>query len=352
MERAWAQTLGRFAFSRSRWFRRTCTAVLIILAVFSLIGFVGVPVVAQYVVVGRLATAIHRPVTVKHVRFNPYSLRLDLRKLHIGGRDPSQRFFDVRHILVKLSWKSLFRMAPIVRELAIYRPDVKLVRLGEQHFNVSDLLEKGPAPPPTPSKPQRFAVSNIQIHDGQILFDDQVLKQQHSVKHLELRVPFIANLPADVDISVQPLLQMLVDGSRVRISGGAKPFAMPPESVIDLNLHQFGLPLYVGYVPVKLPVKIPQGALSSRLQVHFISALSGPKVRVSGELKVDQLDVRDSEDAPLASFNRLSVGLDDLQPLRNIMHFGQIDLDGLTVDIVRKPDGATNLTSLAMNKPA
>jgi len=352
MERAWAQTLGRFAFSRSRWFRRTCTAILIILAVFSLIGFVGVPVVAQYVVVGRLATAIHRPVTVKHVRFNPYSLRLDLRKLHIGGRDPSHRFFDVRHILVKLSWKSLFRMAPMVRELAIYRPDVKLVRLGEQHFNVSDLVEKGPTPTPTPSKPQRFAVSDIQIHDGQILFDDHVLKQQHSVKHLELRVPFIANLPADVDISVQPLLQMLVDGSRVRIAGRAKPFAMPPESVIDLNLHQFGLPLYVGYVPVKLPVKIPQGALSSRLQVHFISALSGPEVRVSGDLKVDQLDVRDSEDTPLASFNRLSVGLDDLQPLRNIMHFGQIDLDGLTVDIVRKPDGATNLTSLAMNKPA
>jgi Domain of Unknown Function (DUF748) len=353
MERAWSQTRGRFAFSRSRWFRRACTAILIILAVFSLIGFVGVPVVAQYVVVGRLATAIHRPVTVKHVRFNPYSLRLDLRELHIGGRDPSDRFFDVRHILLKLSWKSLFRMAPIVRELAMYRPDVKLVRLGEQHFNVSDLLEKGPAPTPTPSKPQRFAVSDIQIHDGQILFDDHVLKQQHSVKHLELRVPFIANLPADVDISVRPLLLMLVDGrSRVRIAGRAKPFAMPPESVIDLNLHQFGLPLYVGYVPVKLPVKIPQGALSSHLQVHFINALSGPEVRVSGDLRVDQLDVRDSEDAPLASFNRLSAGLDDLQPLRNIMHFGQIDLDGLAVDIVRKSDGATNLSSLAMNKTA
>jgi Domain of Unknown Function (DUF748) len=71
---------------------------------------------------------------------------------------------------------------------------------------------------------------------------------------------------------------------------------MPPESVIDFNLHQFGLPLYVGYVPVKLPVKIPQRALSARLQVHFISALSG---RVSGDLKVDQLEVRDSEAASL-----------------------------------------------------
>jgi hypothetical protein len=350
--RAWSQTLGRFAFSHSRWFRRTCIAVLIIFVVFSLIGFVGVPVATQYVVIGRVAAALNRPVTVKHVRFNPYNLRLDLRRLHVGGRDPSHRLMDVRHVLVKLSWKSLFRMAPIVREFAIYRPNINLVRIGEQRFNVSDLLEKGPSPAPTPSKPRRFAISNIQVHDGQILFQDQVLKQQHSVKHIELRVPFIANLPADVDVSVQPLLQMLVDGSRIRIAGRAKPFAVPPESVIDLNLHQFGLPLYVGYAPVKLPVRIPQGSLSSRLQVQFVSALSGPEVRVSGDLDVDRLDVRDLSNGPLASFNRLSIGLDDLQPLRNIMHFGQIALDGLNVNVVRNPNGTVNLTSLTVSQPA
>jgi uncharacterized protein DUF748 len=348
--RAWTRTLGRFAFSRTRWFRRSCTTILIILVVFSLIGFVGVPVATQYLVVGRISAAIHRPVTIKHVRFNPYNLRLDLRRLHVGGRDPSHRLIDVRHVLVKLSWKSLFRMAPIVREFAIYRPDLLLERSAEQRFNISDLLEKGPTPAPTPAKPQRFAVSNIQVHDGQILFQDDLLRQQHSIKHLELRVPFIANLPADVDVSVQPLLQMLVDGSRVRIAGRAKPFAAPPESEVDINLHQFGLPLYVGYVPVKLPVKIPQGALSSHLRLQFVAATSGPEVRISGDLDVDQLDVRDLSDAPVASFNRLAVGLDDLQPFRDIMHFGQISLDGLNVNVIRKPDGTTNLASLATSR--
>ena len=78
------------------------------------------------------------------------------------------------------------------------------------------------------AKPQRFSVSNIQIHEGEVHFDDKVLNQQHRLEHLELDVPFIANLPADVDIFVQPLLQMVVDGSPLRIAGKAKPFAVPP----------------------------------------------------------------------------------------------------------------------------
>ncbi len=356
--RVWAATLGRFGFSRSQWFRRTCKTVVIVLVVFSLVGFVGVPLVAQYVVAGRLATSLHRPVSMAKVRFNPYRLRLSIKKLHIGDRDTSDPFVDIRHILVKVSWSSLFRLAPVVGEVAVDHPAFHIVRTAEQRFNFSDLLESsGPTPAPTPvpsapAKPQRFAVSNIQIHEGEIHFDDKLLKGQHVIKHLELDVPFIANLPADVNIFVQPLLQMVIDGSPVRIAGKARPFAVPPESVVDLNLHQFGLPLYVGYVPVKLPVKLPQGMLSSQLQVHFVNAASAPEIRVSGEVALDQIDVRDSANAPVAGFKHMSMVLTELEPLEHITHLGKIYLDGLTVHVVRNPDGTINLASLAGGKPA
>ena len=356
--RVWAATLGRFGFSRSQWFRRTCKTVVIVLVVFSLVGFVGVPLVAQYVVAGRLATSLHRPVSMAKVRFNPYRLRLSIKKLHIGDRDTSDPFVDIRHILVKVSWSSLFRLAPVVGEVAVDHPAFHIVRTAEQRFNFSDLLESsGPTPTPTPvpsapAKPQRFAVSNIQIHEGEVHFDDKLLKGQHVIKHLELDVPFIANLPADVNIFVQPLLQMVIDGSPVRIAGKARPFAVPPESVVDLNLHQFGLPLYVGYVPVKLPVKLPQGMLSSQLQVHFVNAASAPEIRVSGEVALDQIDVRDSANAPVAGFKHMSMVLTELEPLEHITHLGKIYLDGLTVHVVRNPDGTINLASLAGGKPA
>ena len=354
---AWARTLGRIGFGGSRWMRRTCTTVIVVVVLFGLAGFVGVPLLAQHVVAGRLAASLHRPVSMERVRFNPYTLRLNIEKLHIGDRAASDPFVDIGHIQVKVSWSSLFRLAPVVGEVAVDRPAIHIVRTADQRFNFSDLLESsGPTPAPTPTptepaKPQRFAVSNIQIHEGQVHFDDKVLGEQHTLEHLELDVPFIANLPADVDIFVQPLLQMVVDGSRLRIAGKAKPFADPPESVVNLNLHRLSLPLYIGYAPEKLPLKVVQGTLSSLLQVHFVNAASAPEIRVSGELAIDQLDVRDTAGAPLAGFKHMAVDLTDLKPLESITHLGKIYLDGLTVHVVRNRDGTINLASLAGSKP-
>jgi uncharacterized protein involved in outer membrane biogenesis len=353
-EHAKAWVLRTMYFRRSRRVRRIGITVVSIVLLFGLAGFVGVPLLAQYVVADRLAASLNRPVSMRRVRFNPYTLRLSIKKLHIGERAASAPFVDIGHLRVKVSWSSLFRLAPVVSEVAVDRPAIHIVRNAEQRFNFSDLLESSaPAPKPSePAKPQRFAISNIQIHEGEVHFDDKVLGEQHALEHIEFDVPFIANLPADVNIFVQPLLQMVVDGSPMHIAGKAKPFAVPPESVIDLNFHRLSLPLYIGYAPKKLSLKIPQGTLSSRLQVHFVNAASAPVIRVGGEFALDQVDVRDAANAPLAGFRHLAVDLTDIEPLVSITHLGKIYLDGLTVHVVRSADGAINLTSLGGSKPA
>ncbi|MGH7913781.1 MAG: DUF748 domain-containing protein, partial [Candidatus Binataceae bacterium] len=350
-KRLWTQTFDRIGLGGSRWVRRTCVIIVVIVVLFGFAGFVGVPLLAQHVVAGRLAASLNRPVSMKKVRFNPYTLRLNIKKLHIGDRTSSKPFVDIAHIRVKLSWTSLFRLAPIISELTVDRPSIHIVRVATQRFNFSDLLE-GSAPRPPNAKPQQFAIYNIEIHEGDVHFDDKVLGRQHALTHLELDVPFIANLPADVNVFVQPLLRMEVDGSPLRIAGNAKPFAAPPESVINLNLHRLSLPLYIGYVPEKLPLKILQGTLSSRLQVHFVNAASAPEIRVTGELALDQLDVRDAANAPLAGFKHMAMVLNDVEPLKKIIHLGKIFLDGLTVHVVRKPGGIINLASLTRSKSA
>ena len=70
--------------------------------------------------------------------------------------------------------ESPFRLAPVVGEVAVDHPAFHIVRTAEQRFNFSDLLESsGPRPAltpvPAPAKPQRFAISNIQIHEGEYI---------------------------------------------------------------------------------------------------------------------------------------------------------------------------------------
>jgi Domain of Unknown Function (DUF748) len=341
-----ARTMG---FFRSRWMRRIGKAVLVIIVIYGLVGFFAVPPLLRHIIKGSVANSLNRHITVRRIHFNPYRLRLDVHRLHIAQRDGPQPFFDVQRLRVKVSWMSLLRLAPVVQEVRVDRPAVHLVRTPENRFNFSDLLETPANKPSAPAskKPLKFAISNIVLHEGDVRFDDQLLKQQHAVEHIELHVPFIANLPSDVNVYVQPLLAMVVDGSHLRIDGKARPFASPPESIVNLDLHKFDLTRYLGYVPAKLPIRMPSGTLSSALQIHFVNAPTKPLIRVGGEVALDKIDVRDTANAPLAGLEHAAVALTNVEPLEKVAHFSRIYIGGLGLYVTRNHDGSINLASLS-----
>jgi hypothetical protein len=337
---------------RTRRMRRIGITLVVVLFLYTIGGFFGLPMLLRHILTTQVSASLKRPVTVGKITFNPYRLKLEIDRLHIADSDGTKPFVDLDRLRVKVSWTSLYRLAPVIKELKVDRPAVHVVRTGQQQFNFSDLLvSKSPSPPPPPSKPARFALSNIQLHDGDVRFDDQVLGEQHKLEHIELDLPFIANLPADTDIFVQPLLRMIVDGSPLKIGGRALPFAKQPESVIGLRFDHLNLAPYVGYIPEKLPVKIPQGALSAYLQVHFAQTDAGPVIRINGQTSLDDLDVRDSADAPLAGFKRAVANLNDVEPLTGVFHLGAITVDTLNLQLVRNRDGTTNLTPIMAPQP-
>jgi hypothetical protein len=342
------------AFGQTRRARRIGIAIVIVIFLYGVAGFFAVPPLLRHILTGPVAAQIKRPVTVGAISFNPYTLRLNVDRLHVGDTDPQKPFVDLGHLNVKVAWSSLFRLAPVVGQLSLDHPSIHVVRTSPQRFNFSDLLESKAPPKPvqTPSKPQRFSVSNIKLTDGDLHLDDQVVGQQHTIDHIEVGIPFVANLPRDVDIFVQPLLQMNVDGSPVRIGGQSKPFGATRDSIVELDLHRLDIPRYVGYVPRKLPVKISQGTFSCALQVHFVAKDTGPVIAIAGEVAIDQLDVRDSSDAPIAALQHAMTTLDDVEPLQGRFHLGKIRVDGLNANVVRNHDGTINLTSLNGANPS
>ncbi len=360
MERATGLGHRAVDFARSRRARRIVTWIFGVIVMLGIITYFAVPIILHNILTGQVAKQLKRPVSVGRIGFNLYTLRLDIEQLHIGEPDGAQPFVDVGHISVRAGWSSLFRLAPVVREVLVAKPSIRIVREGEQRFNFSDLLESPNPPPPPPKekpagKPMRFAVSNIRLTDGEIRFDDQVLAQKHRIEKIQLGVPFIANLPADVDVYVQPLLSMIIDGSPLRIEGRAKPFANPPESVVDLTLHKLELQRYLAYAPKRIAIKIPSGTLSSDLQVHFVqasAASAAPKIAVSGAAALDQLTVHDSADAPLLELSHAEVKLANVEPLENLISLQEIFIDGLVAHATLNHDGTTNFTSVIASEPA
>jgi len=305
--------------------------IAIVFVVYSVGTYFGVPALFRYVARSRVSAALHRQVTVGQVKFNPYNLRLIVNDLRVGERGGHGVLAKIVRLNLRLSSTSLYPLAAVVNEVTVERPTFHLIRTAPQSFNFSDLLQPSRSPPPhEPSKPRQFAISNIQLTDGQILFEDQVLNHEHRVSKIRLQIPFIANLPTHIDKYVEPLLQMTVDGHPFAIVGKTKPFGSTRESVIKIGINWLDLTKYTDYAPVKLPVNLTGAILSTAVQVAFIQLSNKPQVQVSGTVGLDGVAVRDAANAQLVEMKALRVAMADVEPLDSLIHLSSIKIESLT----------------------
>ncbi|WP_175903085.1 DUF748 domain-containing protein [Burkholderia seminalis] len=339
--------------ARSRRTRRIGIGVLIFLVLFGLLGFFAAPPLIRHVAEQQLSKQLDRPATIQRIALNPYTLNLEADGIHLGERGGQGDFIDIGKLVVRPSWSSLFRGAPIVNEIRLDSPRFHVVRYDAQRFNFTDLIEKFSAPSPKPdSKPTQFSVSNIQVNDGRIDFDDRLLNEKHVVDNWTLGIPYIATLASKTDIFVEPKLRARFDGSPISIDGKTKPFAQSRESEIALKFDRLDVPKLISYVPAKLPVAVTSGLLSSNLTVNFVMSGETPALRVSGTVDLNDAKVTDHASAPLFAARGVHVAAASLEPLRNAMHFDEIRIDQPVVDLSRDKQGVLNVEKLAVQPAA
>ncbi|MGF6446378.1 DUF748 domain-containing protein [Paraburkholderia youngii] len=345
------------AVAQSHRTRRILVGLLIFVVVIGLLGFFAAPPLLRHIASQQLSKQLDRPASIGRVALNPYTLRFEADNVHIGERGGAGDFVDISRLIVKPSWSSLFRGAPIVDEVQVDSPRFHLVRLDAQHFNFSDLIEKFANQPAKPnSKPTQFSVSNIRVENGQVKFDDRVLGTSHVIDEWKLGIPFIATLPSKTDIFVEPLLRARIDGdSQLAIDGRTKPFAASRESEVSLRFDDLDVPKLVSYAPSKLPVIVQSGKLSTDLKLNFVMANDTPSLRVTGTVDLNDVDVQDQGKAPFFAARAVHVAAASLEPLKSVYHFDDIRIDAPSASVARDKDGVLSVEHMfapAPGKPA
>ncbi|MBA3478092.1 MAG: DUF748 domain-containing protein [Lautropia sp.] len=251
-----------------------------------------------------------------------------------------------------LSISSLRYLAPVIDELKIERPIVHLKRTARERFDFSDIIDRLRAAPSEPdAQPPRFALHHLELSGGEIRLDDQVLNQKHDVEDLKIGVPFISNLDYATAITVQPALSARVNDSPLSIAGTSMPFSETRETTLDVVLEDVDIATYLRLSPVPLGIVVPKGTLSSSLKVRFALEAGVNRLTVTGSAAVDDLQV-DARDGPkLVQAKRISVGLDRVEPLAGRYGFGDLVVDGLDLELVRRPDGSFPLVQAFASQP-
>lgn len=284
--------------------------LLVAFIVLGIVGFLVLPPIVKHVAVGQLSELLHRPVAVRSVSINPYTLALTVEGVEVKEREGDALFAGFEKLYVNLQLSSLFRLGPVVREIQLVAPKFHVVREAENRYNFSDLIDEFMSKPKDDGPTPAFSLNNIQISGGSLEFDDRLVGETHVINDIDLALPFVSSMSYATDIFVEPHFSANFDGSPIDVKGRSKPFSTTRESEFVLALDGMQLPKYFDYLPVKLPVKLASGTLDTDLTVTFAQdATQGMRLQVSGTTAISDFRMTESSGALLAAVKRLDVAL-------------------------------------------
>ena len=328
---------------QGKWFRRLWMTVVALAALW-LVTWLAVPPLVKWQAPGRLSAALGRDVTLGAVDFHPWALEIVLHDLAVGPAPGASAppLLRVTRARANVALSSIFRRAPVIEAIDLDQPRIALTRTAPGHYDIDDLIRRfTPKADAAPSEPALFALYNLQVRDLALRFDDKPAGHVHVLDAFNLSLPFLSNLPAQVDVTVQPHLAFRLNGASFDSAAQATPFAATDHATLKLALADLDVRPYLGYLPDALPVRLAGGALSADLTLAFTQAAKGPpSVGLKGWVSARDLALNNAAGTPLLAWKQGRVGLSDVQPLAHKLAFDTLRLDGVQWHLDRDATGA------------
>lgn len=344
------------AIARDPRTRRWGIRFAITMLVIGVLGFFAAPPLLKSILLSKLGEALHRDVAIESINFNPYTLTATLNGVSIrerGDGKPGDEVVGFDSLMVNAELASLAVAGVVIKEVALVGPRVKLVRLADNRYNISDLIDEWAAKPKNNDPPPRFSVSNIQISGGKIEFDDRPEGVNHAITDLTLRLPFVSNLSFYADSFVEPYFSAVVNGAPLVLNGKSRPFDDSLESELVLNLDDLQLARYLTYSPVDLPVKLASGATDADFRFRFLQTKGKPStLSLAGKLVLKDFRLEASSGAPLLAMKRMEVVLREVDLIKLGVGIEQVLIESPEIDVRIDKQGNLNWLALVPETPA
>ncbi|MBF0506197.1 MAG: DUF748 domain-containing protein, partial [Nitrospirae bacterium] len=260
-------------FVKTRHAKIIGIVALVFFIIFSITGFFILPPYVKSIALDKLSKQLGRQVSIRSVSLNPYTLSVTINGLVVKEPDLKQTFFSIDRLYVNAAIMSLFKGGPVLKEIRVEKPYLHVVRTAANTYNFSDIIERSPKTASTagPSKPAVFSLNNIRVVDGSVDFIDKPVGKVHTVRALSFAIPFVSDMPGDVDIFVKPMFKANVNGSEFAFGGDTKPFSNSVETSVNVNLKDLDIPFYMAYLPVKPSAIVSSGRLDIKMAISFHS---------------------------------------------------------------------------------
>ncbi len=303
-----------------------------------------------------ISQSLGREFSIGEVQFRPWSLGLELRNVRIAGLQPKDPpLLSIARVETALSLRSIRHASLVLSSLLVDQPVLRLSRVSEGHYDIDDLLARfsQPAAEPQSGKPPGFGLYNIRISRGQVLLDDRPADRRHELSELQLDLPFLSTLDADVELAVQPRLNGKLNGVAFGGDADLLPFDPRRKASLDVDLHSLDLAPYIPYLPDGLPLRLQRGHVDARLTLRVTQApKQAPVMALSGEFGLTDFALATPAGQPWLAWRELRVTLKDVRPLHQQVHLGTVSWTGPELALSRDAGGRLWLPGMPASQAA
>ncbi|MFL5294038.1 MAG: DUF748 domain-containing protein [Myxococcales bacterium] len=293
--------MGTLAESFRRRPPRWAIVVVGLVGLYAISGFLVLPAIVRSQMEKRLPAVLHRAVTVREVRFNPFAISMTIRGFSVKERDGST-LLGFEELYVDVALLRHLRGGVHLEEVRVVRPEVRVAVLKGGKLNFSDLLENGereqPAEPkPAEGKPTIFEIAHFSLDRGAIAFADRNRRRpfEGRIEPLSFALDGFTTEPQKngayhFEAKLEPATQLAWTGT---IS------AIPPKSAGELSITGIQLAQFVSYAEDSTTLRITAGTMDLRGRYLFDASRTPTAIKLEeGSLSLNglRLDHPDRDD--------------------------------------------------------
>lgn len=348
-------------YLRTRWIspRRIRFWLLLLVLVYTLLGFFGLPWIVQHFAVKTVKEDFGRELHIGAVHFNPYTLTLQVDDLALDDTD-SERLLGWKQLFVDLQWSGLIDKALIFQTIRLHKPVIHEERFVSGTTRLARL-----APEPTekaPTEEESAPLPALQINDlsitGAIVsFTDNLQDANAGASETPERVSLALQ---DSGLSVKDF--SLQEGSSFPVhfegqldGGGDLAFdgtlqLMPALSLEgNARIDALALGQAQPYLQQFANVQLNSGTLNLNGQVQ---ADTQQPFAFQGSAGIESLMIREGgDDESLIGWQSLKTEQIDLSLAERQLETAPILIDGLSGRVIIHEDQTTNFGQLMARPP-
>jgi len=362
-------SLAQFGcYLRTRWInpRRIRFWLLVLIIVYTLLGFLALPWLVQYVAVNTAREDFGRELRIEAVHTNPYTLTLQIDGVALDDKD-DRKLLAWKQLFVDLSWSSIVNRAWTLQTIRLDEPVIQEERFASGETRLSRLFtgssdKAGEEEEPEPSDRAAEAeesgalpalrIDDMRVAGGILRFadnlpdaaspdDDQTKQVTLALQDLELSMDEFslqedASFPVSMDGQLAGGGELAFDGTLQLLPS----FVLEGEAGVD----ELALVQAEPYLRRSAAVRINSGALNLSGQIRTEAQ---EPFAFRGSAGIDALSIGDGSDGDaLIGWQSLGTEQLELSVGERQLETAPITVDGLSGRVVINEDRTTNFGQL------